>query len=77
MLRPCPGKAFALDPDQLSQAALEFVTVKAQGVLADGNRIELRITEEFPPGRTRVNCTLPAGEGRWRWFGMQFFVPEP
>ena len=43
----------------------------------DGNRIELRIGEEFPPGRTRLNCTLPAGEGRWRWFGMQFFVPEP
>ena len=43
----------------------------------DGNRIELRITEEFPPGRTRLNCTLPAGEGRWRWFGMQFFVREP
>jgi hypothetical protein len=43
----------------------------------DGNRIELRIAEEFPPGRTRLNCTLPAVEGRWRWFGMQFFVPEP
>ena len=43
----------------------------------DGNRIELRIAEELPPGRTRLNCTLPAVEGRWRWFGMQFFVPEP
>ena len=43
----------------------------------DGNRIELRIVEELPAGRTRLNCTLPAGEGRWRWFGMQFFVPEP
>jgi poly-beta-1,6-N-acetyl-D-glucosamine N-deacetylase len=42
----------------------------------DGNRIELRIGEEFPAGRTRLNCTLPAPEGRWRWFGMQFFVPE-
>jgi len=39
------------------------------------DRIEIRLAEPLPPGRTRINCTLPAGEGRWRWFGMQFFVP--
>jgi peptidoglycan/xylan/chitin deacetylase (PgdA/CDA1 family) len=39
------------------------------------NRIEVRITESLPPGRTRVNCTLPAEDDRWRWFGVQFFVP--
>jgi peptidoglycan/xylan/chitin deacetylase (PgdA/CDA1 family) len=39
-------------------------------------RIEIRIADEFPPGRVRINCTLPAADGRWRWFGMQFFVPE-
>jgi peptidoglycan/xylan/chitin deacetylase (PgdA/CDA1 family) len=43
----------------------------------DDNRVELRIAEEMPPGRTRLNCTLPATDGRWRWFGMQFLVPEP
>ncbi len=40
-------------------------------------RVIVKLAEAFPPGRARINCTLPAGDGRWRWFGMQFFVPEP
>ena len=40
------------------------------------DRVEVRIRDPFPPGRTRVNCTLPAPDGRWRWLGMQFVVPE-
>ena len=40
-------------------------------------RVVVKLAEAFPPGRARINCTLPAGEGRWRWFGMQFFVPGP
>jgi len=38
-------------------------------------RIEVRVAEPFPPGRTRINCTMPAPDGRWRWFGIQFLVP--
>ena len=41
------------------------------------NRVEVRIKDPFPPGRARVNCTLPAEDERWRWFGVQFFIPEP
>ncbi len=37
-------------------------------------RVELRFAEKLPQGRSRINCTLPDGEGRWRWFGRQFFV---
>ncbi len=40
-------------------------------------RIEVRIGEPFPPGRARINCTLPGPDGRWRWFGTQFLVPGP
>ncbi len=40
------------------------------------HRIEVRIDEAFAPGRGRINCTLPAGDGRWRWFGVQFFIPK-
>ncbi len=40
------------------------------------NRIEVRISDPFPSGRARVNCTLPTTEGRWRWFGVQFVIPE-
>lgn len=39
-------------------------------------RMEVRIEEAFAPGRGRINCTMPAGGDRWRWFGMQFYIPE-
>lgn len=39
-------------------------------------RVELRFAGPLAEGRTRLNCTLPAGSGRWRWFGRQFLVPE-
>ncbi len=38
-------------------------------------RIEIRVEQPFPKGRTRVNCTLPAQGGRWYWFGRQFYRP--
>jgi len=40
-------------------------------------RIEVRMTRPFPPGRGRINCTMPGPDGRWRWLGMQFYVPPP
>lgn len=39
-----------------------------------GPRIEVRLLKPFPPGRGRINCTAPSLDGRWRWFGWQFFV---
>lgn len=38
------------------------------------SRVEVRVAKAFPPGRTRINCTMPASGKRWRWFGMQFYV---
>lgn len=40
-------------------------------------RIEVRIPQALAAGRARVNCTLPAGNDRWRWYGTQFVVPYP
>lgn len=40
------------------------------------DRVEVRIAAPFPPGRARVNCTLPVADGRWRWYGVQFLIPE-
>lgn len=37
-------------------------------------RIEIRMKKKLPKGRTRLNCTLPTSEGRWYWFGRQFFL---
>ena len=41
-----------------------------------GSRIEVRLKNPFPHGRSRINCTLPAGGGRWHWYGLQFYVPK-
>ncbi len=40
-----------------------------------GQRIEVRFPGPLPSGRARVNCTMPAESGRWRWFGKQFLIP--
>jgi len=39
-------------------------------------RFEVRMGAPFPDRRGRVNCTVPTSDGRWRWFGMQFVVPQ-
>ena len=37
-------------------------------------RIEVRLGEKFPNARGRINCTMAAENGRWRWFGKQFLT---
>ena len=37
-------------------------------------RIEIRFASRFRGGRSRLNCTMPGPDGRWRWFGRQFYV---
>jgi len=39
------------------------------------HRVEIRFPGPLDPGRTRLNCTKPAGNGRWYWYGTQFYVP--
>jgi len=38
------------------------------------SRVEVRLDKPFAEGRARINCTLRGPDGRWRWFGNQFFV---
>lgn len=38
-------------------------------------RFEVRLSQPLPYGRSRINCTAPAGSGRWHWFGRQFYRP--
>ena len=40
-----------------------------------GPRAEIRLPGPFEQGRARINCTMPGGNGRWRWFGRQFLIP--
>ena len=41
-----------------------------------GARVEVRLQQAFSPGRARINCTMPTRSGRWRWYGLQFYVPR-
>lgn len=59
--------AMACYPSHLGRAA-ELVRL-------NGNRVEVRFDKAFPKGRNRINCTLPAGDGRWYWLGRFFYVP--
>lgn len=59
--------AMACYPSHLARAA-ELVRL-------NNNRVEVRFEEPFPRGRNRINCTMPAGDGRWYWLGRFFYVP--
>ena len=54
-----------------SNPSNDFVEVPLT-VLED-RRYELRFNEAFPPGPWRVNCTIPTGGKRIRWWGMQYY----
>jgi poly-beta-1,6-N-acetyl-D-glucosamine N-deacetylase len=64
---------FASDQGQLTQTQI-------------GRRIELKLHEDFTPGRARINCTKPVTqrvmgsrnkiETRWRWFGLHYYIPD-
>ncbi|CAN0245825.1 unnamed protein product [Discosporangium mesarthrocarpum] len=41
-----------------------------------GARVEVRLENAFPSGRARINCTMPTRDGRWHWYGLQFYVPK-
>lgn len=41
-----------------------------------GARVEVRLENAFSSGRARINCTMPTRSGRWRWYGLQFYVPK-
>jgi len=74
---PAMGFTVAADIKDLGQlACFSSHAGKAKLERLGERRVEIRVDEVFPKGRTRVNCTLPAGGGRWHWFGRQFYRPE-
>jgi peptidoglycan/xylan/chitin deacetylase (PgdA/CDA1 family) len=73
-----PAFGFTTDPivgDLEGLACFAVGYGRAQLERVGERRVEVRLAEPFPPGRARINCTMPASEGRWRWFGAQFYVP--
>jgi len=41
-----------------------------------GARVTLTPAQPIAPGFFRLGCTLPAGEGRFRWFGTAYYLPK-
>ena len=62
-------------PNRNSLACFASGGVTATIEHQESGRVQLSFDQPFPPGRARVNCTAPAEEKRWRWFGLQFVAP--
>lgn len=72
-----PAFGFTVDPSitNLTQLSCYHSQQGKVGLERLGShRIEVRFARAFEPGRSRLNCTLPGPENRWRWFGRQFYT---
>ena len=73
-----PVIGFTIEPPLANRNALACFA--SGGIVAtieheEGGRVQVNFDGPFPPGRARLNCTAPAEERRWRWFGLQFVAP--
>ena len=74
-----PSFGFTVDQTIESISRLSCFHSKQGKVRAErlgSHRIEVRFRAALNQGRSRLNCTLPGPDGRWRWFGWQYFIPE-
>jgi len=75
-----PHIGFTLDPSLSEYADKLACFASGQGQASvdvlGAQRAEVRLTQPFPAGRNRVNCTMPGPDGRWRWLGLQFIAPQ-
>jgi peptidoglycan/xylan/chitin deacetylase (PgdA/CDA1 family) len=71
-----PKVAFTLDAglDRLDALAC-YRDGEPVSLARRGRRITLELERPLARGRSRLNCTLPAGQGRWRWLGLQLYLP--
>lgn len=74
-----PAYGFSLTRDIAGLSALacypSHLSEPATLSIIRNRRVEVRFAEPFPPGRNRINCTLPGPNGRWYWLGRYFYVP--
>ncbi len=73
-----PSVGLIVEPPLANRNALACFASGGVGTTIEhreGGRVQVSFDGPFPPGRARLNCTAPAEEGRWRWFGLQFVVP--
>ena len=72
-----PFIGFSLLDDKKAQS-LDCFVFDSKGqvdreVYKFNERIEIRLSRELSPGRSRMNCTVKDSNGNWRWFGHQFY----
>ena len=41
-----------------------------------GRRVTLTLGHPIQPGYFRLGCTVPAADGRFRWFGTAYYLPK-
>ena len=73
-----PTVGFTIEPPLANRDSLTCFASGGVGATLDhqeGSRVKVTLDRAFPPGRARLNCTAPAGGGRWHWFGLQFVAP--
>lgn len=86
-IRPGDSLVVSNNPPQLSFVLTDSAVHASQvgcfpsgGIEAvierEGRRITIIPQGPFQPGRARINCTAPYGDGSFRWFGRQFVVRE-
>jgi len=71
---PLYGFTLAEDMDQERQLRCFNSKYGKLEVAIIGRRAEIRMPGPLVGKRSRVNCTMPGPEGRWRWFGRQFLT---
>ena len=71
---PLYGFTLSADMDQERQLRCFNSKYGKLDVAIIGRRAEIRMPGPLVGQRSRVNCTMPGPEGRWRWFGRQFLT---
>ena len=72
-----PALGFSVDPEigDLGQIAC-FASQQGRTAIErlGADRLEVRFNQPLPRGRSRINCTMPGPDNRWRWLGIQFYT---
>ncbi|MDF1719849.1 MAG: polysaccharide deacetylase family protein [Minwuia sp.] len=62
-----------LSPDRLN--CYHSTAPGAVALDVAGSLVRFTAPGPLPKGRSRFNCTMPAGDGGWFWYGRQFVAP--
>ena len=73
---PIYGFTMAPDMDAPTQLRCFNSIFGKLDVTTLSQRAEIRLPGPLTGKRARINCTMPGPDGRWRWYGRQFLLPN-